>query len=248
MNMTQLECLPLSSWSQLGCKYVIYWAKQQAAHQQLETLPLLQWQGRSTKPAPDSSCHPQGVCCQARTRTVCLLNKKESVKLRQQEVNLGNTERKHKHILKWPNVKTEAREMSLAVHWSGFHASTAGGTGLIPGRGAKILWASRCGQKKCFKKESVASTKIGKRWVTTGRLNNGENLGRDEVGGRFRGEMYIRTAETNPTWQSNYPPIKNKLKLKPEKHHCPELVLSKLQPTIRYQVSIGLPESNTDDT
>ena len=56
--------------------------------------------GRSTKPAPDSSCHPQGVCCQARTRTVRLLNKNESVKLRQQEVNLGNAERKHKHILK----------------------------------------------------------------------------------------------------------------------------------------------------
>ena len=177
MNMTQLECLPLSSWSQLGCKYVIYRAKQQAAYQQLETLPLLQWLGRSTKPAPDSSCHPQGVCCQARTRTVRLLNKNESVKLRQQEVNLGNTERKRKHILKWPNVKTEARETSLAAHWSGFHASTAGGTGLIPGRGAKILWVSRCGQKKCFKKESVASTKIGKHWVTTGRLNKGENLG-----------------------------------------------------------------------
>ena len=36
---------------------------------------------------------------------------------------------------------------SLAVQWLGLHASTAGGTGLIPGRGTKIPQASWPGQK-----------------------------------------------------------------------------------------------------
>ena len=37
---------------------------------------------------------------------------------------------------------------SLAVQWLGLLASTAGGLGLIPGRGTKIPQAARCGQKK----------------------------------------------------------------------------------------------------
>ena len=40
---------------------------------------------------------------------------------------------------------------SLAVQWLGLWASTAGGTGLIPGRGAKIPHATRCGQNKQIK-------------------------------------------------------------------------------------------------
>ena len=35
---------------------------------------------------------------------------------------------------------------SLAVQWLGLHISTAGGTGLIPGRGTKVLHATWCGQ------------------------------------------------------------------------------------------------------
>ena len=35
---------------------------------------------------------------------------------------------------------------SLAVQWLGLHASTAGGTGLIPGQGAKVLHAAWHGQ------------------------------------------------------------------------------------------------------
>ena len=37
---------------------------------------------------------------------------------------------------------------SLAVQWLGLHASTAGGKGLIPGRGTKISQATWHGQKK----------------------------------------------------------------------------------------------------
>ena len=37
---------------------------------------------------------------------------------------------------------------TLAVQWLGLHASTAGGTGLIPGQGTKILHAAWHGQKK----------------------------------------------------------------------------------------------------
>ena len=36
---------------------------------------------------------------------------------------------------------------SLAFQWFRLHASTAGGTGLIPGWGTKIPHATRCGQK-----------------------------------------------------------------------------------------------------
>ena len=38
----------------------------------------------------------------------------------------------------------------LTVQWLGLHASTAGGTGLIPDQGTKIPHAMRCGQKKKF--------------------------------------------------------------------------------------------------
>ena len=37
---------------------------------------------------------------------------------------------------------------SLVVHWLGLHASIAGGMGLIPGRGTKILQSAWHGQKK----------------------------------------------------------------------------------------------------
>ena len=37
--------------------------------------------------------------------------------------------------------------ISLAVQWLRLHTATAGGTGLIPGQGTKILHASRCGPK-----------------------------------------------------------------------------------------------------
>ena len=37
---------------------------------------------------------------------------------------------------------------SLVVQWLGLHASTAGGTGSIPGWGTKILHAEQSGQKK----------------------------------------------------------------------------------------------------
>ena len=36
---------------------------------------------------------------------------------------------------------------SLAVQWLGPHASTAGGTGSIPGQGIKIMQAALCGKK-----------------------------------------------------------------------------------------------------
>ena len=36
---------------------------------------------------------------------------------------------------------------SLGVQWLGFQASTAGGTGSIPGQGTKIPPAARCAQK-----------------------------------------------------------------------------------------------------
>ena len=37
---------------------------------------------------------------------------------------------------------------SQAVQWLRLHASTAGGTGLIPGQGTKIPQTTECGQKK----------------------------------------------------------------------------------------------------
>ena len=39
------------------------------------------------------------------------------------------------------------------VQWLGFHASTAGVTGSIPGGGTKIPHATLCGQKKKKKKK-----------------------------------------------------------------------------------------------
>ena len=36
------------------------------------------------------------------------------------------------------NAKRRGKGTSLAVQWLGLHASTAGGIGLIPGRGTKI--------------------------------------------------------------------------------------------------------------
>ena len=46
------------------------------------------------------------------------------------------------------NIRNERGETSLAVQWLRIHASTAGGTGSIPGQGTKILNALQCGQKK----------------------------------------------------------------------------------------------------
>ena len=42
---------------------------------------------------------------------------------------------------------------SLAVQWLGFHASTAGGTGLIPIQRTKILHVVQCDQKREKEKE-----------------------------------------------------------------------------------------------
>ena len=53
--------------------------------------------------------------------------------------------------------------ISLAVQWLGLHASTAGGTGSIPGQGTKILHASRRSQKKKKgKKENIVKRQL---WV-----------------------------------------------------------------------------------
>ena len=43
--------------------------------------------------------------------------------------------------------KDDSGGTSLAVQWLGLHASTAGGTGLIPGQGTKIPQAVQRGQK-----------------------------------------------------------------------------------------------------
>ena len=40
------------------------------------------------------------------------------------------------------------KRTSLVIQWLGLHASTAGGTGLIPGQGTKILRAMQCSQKE----------------------------------------------------------------------------------------------------
>ena len=45
-------------------------------------------------------------------------------------------------------TKVKGSWTSLAVQWLGIHASTAGGTGSIPGRGTKILRSGQCSQKK----------------------------------------------------------------------------------------------------
>ena len=58
------------------------------------------------------------------------------------------------------NVARDNRGTSLAVQWSRLHTSTAGGTGLIPGQGTKILHATaRCGQKKKKKRKKERKKK-----------------------------------------------------------------------------------------
>ena len=49
---------------------------------------------------------------------------------------------------------------SLVVQWLRLHASTAGGTGSIPGGATKIPHAWRCGKKKKTKKEPTKNQKI----------------------------------------------------------------------------------------
>ena len=43
---------------------------------------------------------------------------------------------------------TSGTSPSPAAQWLGLRASSAGGTGLIPGRGTKIPYAAWCDQKK----------------------------------------------------------------------------------------------------
>ena len=50
-------------------------------------------------------------------------------------------------------MKSKISWTSLAVQWLRLHASNAGGTGLIPGREAKIPHAAWRGQKKKKRKE-----------------------------------------------------------------------------------------------
>ena len=53
---------------------------------------------------------------------------------------------------------------SLAIQWLGLSTFTAEGPGSVPGRGTKILKASRCGQKKKKKQLSIIAemkTSIG---------------------------------------------------------------------------------------
>ena len=49
---------------------------------------------------------------------------------------------------RFQHLKKLFQGTSLAVQWLRLRTSTAGGTGLIPGRGTKIPHAVRCGQKK----------------------------------------------------------------------------------------------------
>ena len=44
--------------------------------------------------------------------------------------------------------RNNVRGNSLVVQWLGLHASTAGGMGLIPGRGTEMLCAAWCSKKK----------------------------------------------------------------------------------------------------
>ena len=46
---------------------------------------------------------------------------------------------------------------SLVAHWLKLWASSAGGTGSIPGRGTKILYAGWCGQKNNKKRRRITS-------------------------------------------------------------------------------------------
>ena len=49
--------------------------------------------------------------------------------------------------IKMKKIKMPADGNSLAVQWLGLHASTAGGTGLIPRQGTKIPQATLCNQR-----------------------------------------------------------------------------------------------------
>ena len=51
------------------------------------------------------------------------------------------------------NKKKLTTGNSLAVHWLGLWASTAGGPGLIPGQGTKVLQATWRGRKKKKRKK-----------------------------------------------------------------------------------------------
>ena len=57
------------------------------------------------------------------------------------------------------------------AQWLGRHASTAGGTGSIPGQGTKILHATQCSQE--IKKIKIKALSIKKKRQTT----NGDLLG-----------------------------------------------------------------------
>ena len=75
---------------------------------------------------------------------------------------------------------------SLVAHWLGLWASSAGGTGSIPGRGTKILYAGWCGQKnnkkrfyhsiftKYLQKDEFLNI-IEELWGKDGRLNTYTN-------------------------------------------------------------------------
>ena len=64
-------------------------------------------------------------------------------------------------------VKTTGSGNSLVVQRLGLHASTAAGTGSIPGWVTKILQATCCGQKKKKTPGSVSVVKISLRRSTT---------------------------------------------------------------------------------
>ena len=60
-------------------------------------------------------------------------------------------------------VQTKVKKQlgnSLGVQWLGLHASTAGGAGLIPGWGTKILHAMRHSRKKRKKKKKTISEHV----------------------------------------------------------------------------------------
>ena len=51
-------------------------------------------------------------------------------------------------------IEIEIQGTSQAVQWLRLRASTAGGTGSIPGEGTRILHAAQCGQKKKKKRNT----------------------------------------------------------------------------------------------
>ena len=62
---------------------------------------------------------------------------------------------------------------SLVIQWLTLHASTAGGTGLIPGQGSKISHATRCGQIQINKIKNwcgICRHKIILKWTIQGHL------------------------------------------------------------------------------